>query len=392
MQEVYIISAVRTPIGSFLGSLSSLTAVQLGGIAFKGALEKAGIDKKLIQEVFVGNVISAGLGQAPATQVAVAAGLGFDIPCTLVNKVCASGMKAVMLGAQSIMLGHNDVVLAGGTESMSNIPFYLLKARTGYKYGNGELVDGLQFDGLTDVYNHCAMGVCADNTAKEMNISRQDQDAYAINSYKRSAASWAAGKFKDEIVSVEIVDRKGNKTIFAEDEEYKNVNFDKLAGLKPAFTKEGTVTAANASTLNDGASALLLVSKEKAQELGLKPIAKIRGFADAAQDPMWFTTAPSLAIPKALKLAGVDKKDVGYYEINEAFSAVAIANNIKLGLDPDRVNINGGAVALGHPLGASGARITASLIQVLKQNNASIGVAGICNGGGGASAIVIESL
>lgn len=392
MQEVYIVSAVRTPIGSFLGSLSSLTAVQLGGIAFKGALEKAGIDKKLIQEVFVGNVISAGLGQAPATQVAVAAGLGFDIPCTLVNKVCASGMKAVMLGAQSIMLGHNDVVLAGGTESMSNIPFYLLKARTGYKYGNGELVDGLQFDGLTDVYNHCAMGVCADNTAKEMNISRQDQDAYAINSYKRSAASWAAGKFKDEIVSVEIVDRKGNKTIFAEDEEYKNVNFDKLAGLKPAFTKEGTVTAANASTLNDGASALLLVSKEKAQELGLKPIAKIRGFADAAQDPMWFTTAPSLAIPKALKLAGVDKKDVGYYEINEAFSAVAIANNIKLGLDPDRVNINGGAVALGHPLGASGARITASLIQVLKQNNASIGVAGICNGGGGASAIVIESL
>lgn len=392
MKEVYIVSAVRTPIGSFLGSLSSLSAVQLGGIAFKGALEKAGIDKKLIQEVFVGNVISSGLGQAPATQVAVAAGLGFDIPCTLVNKVCASGMKAVMLGAQSIMLGHNDVVLAGGMESMSNIPFYLLKARTGYKYGNGELVDGLQFDGLTDVYNHCAMGVCADNTAKEMNISRQDQDAYAINSYKRSAASWAAGKFKDEIVSVEIVDRKGNKTIFAEDEEYKNVNFDKMAGLKPAFTKEGTVTAANASTLNDGASALLLVSKEKAQELGLKPIAKIKGFADAAQDPMWFTTAPSLAIPKALKLAAVDKKDVGYYEINEAFSAVAIANNIKLGLDPERVNINGGAVALGHPLGASGARITASLIQVLKQNNASIGVAGICNGGGGASAIVIENI
>lgn len=392
MQEVYIVSAVRTPIGSFLGSLSSLNAVQLGGIAFKGALEKAGIDKKLVQEVFVGNVISAGLGQAPATQVAVAAGLGFDIPCTLVNKVCASGMKAVMLGAQSIMLGHNDVVLAGGMESMSNIPFYLLKARTGYKYGNGELVDGLQFDGLTDVYNHCAMGVCADNTAKEMNISRQDQDTYAINSYKRSAASWAAGKFKDEIVSVEIVDRKGNKTIFAEDEEYKSVNFDKMAGLKPAFTKEGTVTAANASTLNDGASALLLVSKEKAQELGLKPLAKIRGFADAAQDPMWFTTAPSLAIPKALKLAGVDKKDVGYYEINEAFSAVAIANNIKLGLDPANVNINGGAVALGHPLGASGARITASLIQVLKQNNASIGVAGICNGGGGASAIVIENL
>lgn len=392
MKEVYIISAVRTPIGSFLGSLSSFSAVQLGGIAFKGALEKAGVDKKFVQEVFVGNVISAGLGQAPATQVAVAAGLGYDIPCTLVNKVCASGMKAVMLGAQSIMLGQNDVVLAGGMESMSNIPFYLLKARTGYKYGNGELVDGLQFDGLTDVYNHCAMGVCADNTAKEMNISRQDQDTYAINSYKRSAASWAAGKFKDEIVSVEIVDRKGNKTLFAEDEEYKNVSFDKIPGLKPVFGKEGTVTAANASTLNDGASALLLMSKEKALELGLKPIAKIRGFADAAQDPMWFTTAPSLAIPKAIKMAGLTPKEVSYYEINEAFSAVAIANNIKLGLDPEKVNVNGGAVALGHPLGSSGSRITATLINVLKQNNSAIGVAGICNGGGGASAIVIESL
>lgn len=392
MKEVYIISAVRTPIGSFLGSLSSLSAVQLGGIAFKGAVDRSGIDKKLIQEVFVGNVISAGLGQAPATQVAAAAGLGFDIPCTLVNKVCASGMKAVMLGAQSIMLGHNDVVLAGGMESMSNIPFYLLKARTGYKYGNGELVDGLQFDGLTDVYNHCAMGVCADNTAKEMNISRQDQDAYAINSYKRSAASWSAGKFKDEIIGVEIIDRKGNKTLFAEDEEYKNVNFDKVPGLKPAFGKDGTATAANASTLNDGASALLLVSKEKAQELGLKPLAKIRGFADAAQDPMWFTTAPSLAIPKALKLAGINQKDVNCYEINEAFSSVAIANNIKLGLNPETVNINGGAVALGHPLGASGARITTTLINILKQNKGSIGVAGICNGGGGASAIVLENL
>ena len=392
MKEVYIISAVRTPIGSFLGSLSSFTAVQLGGIAFKGALEKAGVDKKYIQEVFVGNVISAGLGQAPATQVAVAAGLGYDIPCTLINKVCASGMKAVMVGAQSIMLGHNDVVLAGGMESMSNIPFYLMKARTGYKYGNGELLDGLQFDGLTDIYNHCAMGVCADNTAKEMNITRQDQDAYAINSYKRSAASWAAGKFKDEIVGVEVVDRKGNKTLFAEDEEYKNVSFDKIPGLKPVFGKEGTVTAANASTLNDGASALLLMSKEKADELGLKPIAKIRGFADAAQDPMWFTTAPSLAIPKAIKMAGLTAKDISYYEINEAFSAVAIANNIKLGLDPEKVNVNGGAVALGHPLGSSGSRITGTLINVLKQNNSSIGVAGICNGGGGASAIVIENL
>lgn len=392
MKEVYIISAVRTPIGSFGGSLSSLSATKLGSIAYKGALEKAGIDPKLIDEIFVGNVISAGLGQAPATQVAAGAGLGFNIPCTLVNKVCASGMKAVMLGAQSIMLGQNSVVLAGGMESMSNIPYYLMKARTGYKYGHGELLDGLQYDGLTDVYNHCAMGVCADNTAKEMSISRQSQDEYAINSYKRSAAAWTAGKFNDEIIPVEITDRKGNVTLFREDEEYKNVNFDKIPSLKPVFSKEGTVTAANASTLNDGASALLLMSKEKAQELGLKPIAKIRGFADAAQDPMWFTTTPSLAIPAALKHAGVDKKEVGYYEINEAFSAVAIANNMKLELDPTKVNVNGGAVALGHPLGASGARIMTTLINVLKQNNANVGVAGICNGGGGASAIVVEKI
>lgn len=392
MKEVYIISAVRTPIGSFGGSLSSLSAVQLGAVAFKGAIEKAGVDPKLIQEVFVGNVIAAGLQQAPATQVAVGAGLGYNIPCTLINKVCASGMKAVMVGAQSIMLGQNDVVVAGGMESMSNIPYYLLKARTGYKFGNGELIDGLSYDGLTDVYNHCAMGVCADNTAKEMNISRQDQDNYAINSYKRSAAAWAAGKFKDEVVGVEITDRKGNKTMFAEDEEYKNVNFDKVPALKAVFTKDGTVTAANASTLNDGASALVLMSKEKATELGLKPIAKILGFADAAHDPMWFTTAPSLAIPKALKHAGVSANDVAYYEINEAFSAVAIANNIKLNLDPEKVNVNGGAVALGHPLGSSGSRIMGTLINVLKQNNASIGVAGICNGGGGASAIVLENL
>lgn len=392
MKEVYIISAVRTPIGSFGGSLSALSAVELGAVAFKGAIQKAGVDPKLIQEVFVGNVISAGLKQAPATQVAVGAGLGYNIPCTLINKVCASGMKAVMVGAQSIMLGHNDVVVAGGMESMSNIPYYLLKARTGYKFGNGELLDGLTYDGLTDVYNHCAMGVCADNTAKEMKISRQDQDNYAINSYKRSAAAWAAGKFKDEIVGIELVDKKGNKTIFAEDEEYKNVNFEKVPALKPVFTKEGTVTAANASTLNDGASALVLMSKEKANELGLKPIAKILGFADAAHDPMWFTTAPSLAIPKAMKLAGVTAKDVSYYEINEAFSAVAIANNLKLELDPEKVNVNGGAVALGHPLGSSGSRITTTLINVLKQNKAGIGVAGICNGGGGASAIVLENM
>jgi acetyl-CoA C-acetyltransferase len=392
MKEVVIVSAVRTPIGSFGGSLANVSAIKLGGIAVKGALAKINLDAKYVQEVFFGNVISAGLGQAPATQVAVAAGLGYNIPCTLINKVCASGMKAIMVGAQSIQLGQNEVVVAGGMESMSNIPYYLSKARYGYKYGNGELLDGLTYDGLTDVYNHCAMGVCADNTAKEMNISRHDQDTFAINSYKRSAAAWAAGKFKDEIIPVEMVGKKGDVTLFSEDEEYKNVNFDKIPGLKPVFTKEGTVTAANASTINDGAAAVVLMSAEKAKELGLTPIAKIIGYGDAAQDPMWFTTTPSLAIPKAMKMAGVEKNNVAFYEINEAFSAVAIANNLKLGLDPDKVNVNGGAVALGHPLGASGARITITLANVLKQNNASIGVAAICNGGGGASAIVIERL
>jgi acetyl-CoA C-acetyltransferase len=392
MKEVYLVSMARTPIGAFGGSLANTSAVKLGGIAAKGAISKINLDPKTIQEVYFGNVISAGLGQAPATQVAVAAGLGYDIPCTLVNKVCASGMKAIMLGAQSIMLGQNDVVLAGGMENMSMIPYYLLKARYGFKYGNGELIDGLTYDGLTDVYNHCAMGVCADNTAKEMKISRDEQDKYAINSYKRSAEAWKAGKFKDEVVPVELTGKKGEVTLFAEDEEYKNVNFDKIPSLKPVFTKDGTVTAANASTINDGAAAVVLMSKEKAKELGLKPIAKILGFADAAQDPMWFTTTPSLAIPKAMKAAGIDKKDVGYYEINEAFSAVAIANNMKLGLDPEKVNVNGGAVALGHPLGASGARITMALANILNQNGATIGVAGICNGGGGASAIVIEKM
>jgi acetyl-CoA C-acetyltransferase len=392
MKEVYIVSAVRTPIGSFGGSLASLTAVQLGATAVKAALAKTGLDAKLIQELYFGNVISSGLGQAPATQVAVGAGLGYNIPCTLVNKVCASGMKAIMLGAQSIALGLNDVVMTGGMESMSNIPYYLMKARTGYKYGNGELIDGLTFDGLTDVYNHCAMGVCADNTAKEMNISRAQQDEYAISSYRRTAEAWTKGKFKDEVIPVEIKGKKGDVTSMTEDEEYKNVNFDKIPGLKPVFTKDGTVTAANASTLNDGAAAVILMSKEKANELGIKPIAKIRGYADAAQDPMWFTTTPSLAIPKALKVAGVKESDVDYYEINEAFSAVAIANNMKLGLSPEKVNVNGGAVSMGHPLGASGARITITLANILKQNNATIGVAGICNGGGGASAIVIEKV
>jgi acetyl-CoA C-acetyltransferase len=392
MKEVYIVSMTRTPIGSFGGSLSTIPATKLGAIAVKGALARINLDPKLIQEVYFGNVISAGLGQAPATQVAVAAGLGYDVPCTLVNKVCASGMKSIMLAAQSIMLGENDIVLAGGMENMSMIPYYLLKARYGFKYGNGEVTDGLTHDGLTDVYNHCAMGVCADNTAKEMKISREEQDKYAISSYKRSAEAWKAGKFKDEVVPVELTGRKGEVTMFAEDEEYKNVNFDKIPTLKPVFTKDGTVTAANASTINDGAAAVVLMSKEKAKELGVKPIARILGFADAAQDPMWFTTTPSLAIPKAMKAAGVDKKNVGYYEINEAFSAVAIANNMKLGLDPEKVNVNGGAVALGHPLGASGARITMALANVLGQNGASIGVAGICNGGGGASAIVLEKL
>lgn len=291
MKEVYIVSAVRTPIGSFGGSFASLSAIQLGAAAVKGAMDRIQLDAKAVQEVYMGNVISAGLGQAPATQVAVAAGLGYNIPCTQVNKVCASGMKAIMVGAQSIMLGHNDVVVAGGMESMSNVPFYLPKARFGYKFGNGELIDGLSFDGLNDVYNQCAMGVCSDNTAREMNISREAQDEYAINSYKRTAAAWAAGKFKDEVVPVEIKGRKGDITLMAEDEEYKNVFFDKIPSLRPAFGKEGTATAANASTLNDGAAAVILMSKEKATELGLKPIAKILGFADAAQDPMWFTTA-----------------------------------------------------------------------------------------------------
>ena len=392
MKEVYIVSAVRTPIGSWGGTLKGFSATQLGSFAIKGALEKIGLDPAEVNEVLMGCVMQANLGQAPARQAARYAGIPDNVPCTTVNKVCASGMKAVIQGAQSIMLGAQDVVIAGGMESMSNIPYYLLKARAGYRYGHGELIDGLQYDGLTDVYNHCAMGVCADNTAKEMNLSRADQDAYAIASYKRAAAAWAAGKFRDEVVPVEITDRKGKVTVIDEDEEYKNVAFDKIPGLKPAFGKDGTVTAANASTLNDGAAATVLMSAERARELGVKPLARIRGFADAAQDPMWFTTTPSLAIPKALKAAGVSPKNVNYYEINEAFSAVALANNQKLGLDAEKVNVNGGAVALGHPLGASGCRIVITLLNVLRQNNQPIGVAGICNGGGGASAMVIELL
>lgn len=391
-KEVYIVAAVRTPLGSFGGKLSSMTAIELGSIAIKGALAKSGVPSEEVNEVFMGNVISANLGQAPARQAAIGAGIGYNVPCTTVNKVCASGMKAVMLAAQSIMLGINEVVVAGGMESMSNVPYYIPKARFGYKYGNAEIVDGLVKDGLFEVYYKFPMGNCADNTAKEMNISREDQDAYAIQSYKRSAAAWEAGMFKDEIIPVEMLGRKGETILMEEDEEFRNVMFDKIPSLKPVFDKNGTVTAANASTMNDGASALILVSKEKAEELGLKPLAKIRGFADAATDPLWFTTAPALAIPKALKHAGVSADEVSYYEINEAFAAVAIANQRELNLDNDKINIFGGAVSLGHPLGASGARIITTLNSVLHQKDGTIGVAGICNGGGGASAIVIEKM
>lgn len=392
IKEVYIVAAVRTPLGSFGGKLSGLTAVELGSTAIKGAIAKAGIDSKEVQEVFMGNVISANLGQAPARQAAIGAGIGYEVPCTTVNKVCASGMKAVMFGAQSIMLGINDVVVAGGMESMSNVPFYVPQARFGYKYGNAEFVDGLVKDGLFEAYYKFPMGNCADNTAKEMNITREAQDAYAIQSYQRSADAWAKGFFKDEVVPVEMKGRKGEVIVIDEDEEFKNVMFDKIPSLRPVFDKAGTVTAANASTMNDGASALVLVSKEKAEELGLKPLAKIRGFADAATDPLWFTTAPALAIPKAIKHAGLTESDIDFYEINEAFSAVALANQRQLNLDNDKINVFGGAVSLGHPLGASGARIISTLNSVLHQKDGKIGVAGICNGGGGASAIVLEKM
>ncbi len=392
MKEVYIVSAVRTPLGSFGGKLASLTAIELGSIAIKGAIEKAGLDPKEVQEVLMGNVLSANLGQAPARQAAIGAGLGYNVPCTTVNKVCASGMKSVMFAAQSIMTGQQDVIVAGGMESMSNVPYYIPKARFGYKYGNGELIDGLYKDGLYEVYNKFAMGNCADNTAREMNITRKEQDAYAIQSYNRAGEAWRDGMFKDEVIPITLTDRKGMATLVDEDEEFRNVVFEKIPSLKPVFDKEGTVTAANASSINDGASALVLMSKEKVKALGLTPIAVIRGFADAAQDPIWFTTSPALAIPKAIQNAGLKAKDVDYYEINEAFSAVAIANQRQLELEDDRLNIYGGAVALGHPLGASGARIITTLNSVLHQKGGTIGVAGICNGGGGASAIVIEKL
>ena len=391
MNEVVIVSAARTPIGSFGGSLSSLSASQLGAAAIKAAVERAGIDPSQVQEVFMGNVLSANLGQAPATQAAKFAGLP-DIPATTINKVCASGTKAIMLAAQSIALGENDVVVAGGMESMSNVPYYLDKARTGYRLGNGELLDGLVKDGLWDVYNNYHMCVAAELCASECGIDRAEQDAFAIQSYTRAQEAQKSGKFDEEISAVELKDRKGEPVWISTDEEPKSVNFDKIPTLKPVFKKDGTVTAANASTLNDGAAALVLMSGSKAKELGLKPLAKILAYADAQQAPEWFTTAPSKAIPLALKRAGLTSTDVDYFEINEAFSVVALANNKEMKLDNNKVNVNGGAVALGHPLGASGARIVVTLLHVLSQKNAKIGVAGICNGGGGASAIVIERL
>jgi acetyl-CoA C-acetyltransferase len=391
MQEVYIVAAARTPIGSFGGSLSNVSAVELGSIAIKGALTMARLDPKEVQEVFMGNVLSANLGQAPARQASIGAGIGYEVPCTTINKVCASGMKAVMIAAQSIMTGQQDVIVAGGMESMSNVPFYIPKARFGYKFGSAELVDGLSKDGLEEVYHGFAMGNCAEHTAKEMAISRVVQDEYAVQSYLRSSEAWKNGHFKKEVVPVTIKDKKG-EVIIDEDEEFKKVRLEKIPTLQPVFQKEGTVTAANSSTINDGASALILMSKRKALSLGLSPVAKILGFADAAQDPIWFTTAPALAIPKAIQNAGLAASDIDYYEINEAFAAVAIANQQKLDLPADRLNVWGGAVALGHPLGCSGARIITTLHSVLETNNSNIGVAAICNGGGGASAIVIEKI
>jgi len=391
MNQVYIVAATRTPIGSFGGSLASLSATQLGGAAIKAVVEQSGLKPDQIQEVYMGNVMSANLGQAPATQAAKFAGLP-DVSATTINKVCASGTKAIMLAAQSIALGQNDIVIAGGMESMSNVPYYLDKARTGYRLGNGQITDGLIKDGLWDVYNDYHMGSAAELCATECNITREQQDSFAIGSYHRAQAAQKEGRFINEISVVEIKDKKGNITHFDTDEEPNAVNFDKIPGLKPVFKKDGTVTAANASTLNDGAAALVLMSKQKADELGIKPLAKIIAYADAQQAPEWFTTAPSKAIPLALHRAGLTVDDIDRFEINEAFAVVALANNQILKLDADKVNVNGGAVALGHPLGASGARIVVTLLNVLQQSGGKYGVAGICNGGGGASAIVVENL
>ena len=392
MKEVYIISAVRTAIGSFGGSLKGFTATQLGAFAIKGALKKAGVKPELISDVLMGSVIQANLGQAPARQAAKFAGLPNEVNCTTINKVCASGMKAIALAAQSILLGDAEIVVAGGMESMSNVPFYIDSMRWGNKYGNTQLIDGLAKDGLTDVYDGKAMGNAAELCAGTCNVTREEQDEFAIESYKRSQAATEAGKFADEIVPVEIPQRSGAQVIFAKDEEPFNVKFDKIATLKGAFQKDGTVTAANASTMNDGAAALVLMSKEKADELGLKPIAKILSYADAEQAPEWFTTTPSLAVPKAVAKAGLKMDDISFWELNEAFAVVGIENSRRMKLDPSKVNVNGGAVSIGHPLGCSGARIIVTLINVLKQNNAKYGAAGICNGGGGASAMVIENV
>ena len=392
MKEVFIVSAVRTPMGSFLGSLSTVPAPKLGSVAIKGALDKINLNPKLVQEVYMGNVLQAGEGQAPARQAALGAGLSNETPSTTINKVCASGMKAVMMAAQSIKAGDQNIIVAGGMENMSSVPHYY-NARNATKLGDVKMLDGMLVDGLIDVYNKVHMGVCAEKCAAKYEISREDQDNFAIESYKRSAKAWSEGKFKEEIVLVEIPQRKGDPVIFAEDEEYKSVNFDRISTLPTVFQKEnGTVTAANASTLNDGASALVLMSKEKMEELGLKPLAKIVSYADAAHEPEWFTTAPSKALPIALEKTGLQISDIDFFEFNEAFSVVGLANNKILGLDASKVNVNGSAVALGHPLGSSGSRIIVSLINILKQNGGKYGAAAICNGGGGASAIVIENV
>ncbi|WP_396210512.1 acetyl-CoA C-acyltransferase [Flavobacterium sp.] len=388
-KKVVIVSAVRTPIGSFMGALSSVPATKLGAAAIKGALHKINLDPKLVDEVLMGNVVQAGNGQAPARQAALFAGLSESVSCTTVNKVCASGMKAVMQGAQAIMAGDAEIVVAGGMENMSLIPHYV-HMRNGVKFGPTTLVDGMQKDGLTDAYDNNAMGVCADLCATEYNFSREDQDNFAIQSYERSAAAWEAGKFDAEIVPVEVPQRRGDAIVVTKDEEYTNVKLDKIPSLAPVFTKEGTVTAANASTINDGAAALVLMSEDKAKSLGLTPLAYIKSYADAAQEPKWFTTAPAKALPKALDKAGLSIGEVDYFEFNEAFSVVGLANAKILGIHNDKINVNGGAVSLGHPLGCSGARIIVTLLSVLNQNNAKIGAAAICNGGGGASAIVIE--
>ena len=392
MKEVVIVSAVRTPMGSFGGIFSSIPATKLGSYAIKGAIEKCGVDKDIIDEVFMGNVLQANLGQAPARQAAIEAGLSENIPCTTINKVCSSGMKSIMIGTQSILCGDNEVVVVGGMENMSLVPHYLSNSRNGQKLGDFKVLDGLVHDGLTDVYNNKHMGLCAETCAKDMSFSREEQDKFAIESYTRSANAWKENKFKDEIIDVEVPQRKGDNLIINEDEEYKKVIIDKIPNLRPVFSKEGTITAANASTINDGASALILMSLEKANELNIKPLAKIISYADAAHEPEWFTTAPANAVEHALKKGKIDKSEVDFFELNEAFSVVGLANMKLLNISSDIVNVNGGAVSLGHPLGSSGSRIVVTLINVLKQNRAEIGVAGICNGGGGASAIVIKSM